>query len=70
MEKEVTNIYIGHSKALGKKWLVQAKTIEDATGKVISTCKSLLTSLEENNNGKDVEIDLNFNKITDTVVEL
>jgi len=62
--------YIGHSTALGKSWVVKAINIANATGKVMSFCKVILTELEKQSSDQNINMDLSFQEVKEDVVEL
>ena len=63
-------VFLGESVALKRRWVVQAHNLEDATGRVVSFCKALLSELETKHPDQDVNIDLKFIELEDNVVEL
>lgn len=63
-------LYIGHSKTLDRSWLVQARDVEDATGKVLSFCHEDLEKLEASSPNKNIDIDLSFKIMEEKVLEL
>ena len=70
LERFVNKIFHAYSEQLNKCWVVRAKSIEDATGKVVSFCKPLFAKLEVENEGKDIDVDLKFKELTDDVTEI
>jgi hypothetical protein len=64
------NIYICESKNLEKRWVVQAKNVEDATGVVLSACKEHLKYIESMHPDQDIDVDLRFTLVEDSVLEL
>lgn len=69
IERHLFNVFVGESVALGKRWVVRARNIEDATGKVVEFCKEELAELDSRTEG-DVNIDLKFRELEGDVVEL
>lgn len=70
LEDFVTSVFLGESKTLNKRWIVQAQDIEDATGKVVSYCREELAALEAADPGTDVDIDLRFMLLHNDVSEI
>ena len=70
IEQHLFNTFLGESKALNKRWVVHAKDVEDATGKVVSFCKDLLTDLERKSLDKNIDIDISFTLLDANVTEI
>lgn len=64
------NLYIVESNALGKRWATQAKSTEDATGKILSHDRKLIALLEAACPGEDLDIDLKVLLIDSGTTEL
>lgn len=70
IERHLSNTFIGESKTLDKRWVIRAKDVEDATGKVISFCKEKLADLEKNSPNEDIDVDLSFRILDSDVTEI
>ena len=66
----MVKVFIGHSKALDKRWVVKASNIEDATGKVVSFCKIELSELENEFPGRDIDVDISFTEMVKSITEI
>lgn len=64
------SMYMCESKNLGKRWVVQAKNVEEATGVVLTACKKYLQCIESMNPTEDIDVDLRFTLVEDSVLEL
>ncbi len=58
------------SDTLGKRWVVRALDIPDATGKVLSFAREYISTLESVCPEKDLDVDLKFTLVQGSVVEL
>jgi len=63
-------VFVGASEVLDKRWVIKARDVEDATGKVISLCRSQLVELEESSPNQDIDVDLSFTEVTDYIMEI
>lgn len=70
LEQHLFSVFIGHSELLGRRWVVRARDIEDATGKVVSHCRGDLERLEQLSKDGNVAFDLRFVEASRDVVEL
>jgi len=64
------HIYIIHSDALNKRWVVIADSVEDATNKVVASCRELFVEMEADNPNENIAIDLSVQGIEKDVTEL
>ena len=64
------NLYIAESAALDKQWVVKAVDIPDATGKVLCFVREELLELDSIRSEQDIDVDLKFTLVTESVVEL
>lgn len=70
IERHLYNTYLCTSNKLGKKWVVRAPSVEDATGKVLSFCRKELQILESLSPNSDIDVDLSFLDLEEDVVEI
>jgi len=70
LERHIFCVYIGSSELLNKRWVVRAKDVDDATGKVVSSCSAELSRLEQLSEDGNVNLDLSFTEMIDNVLEL
>ncbi len=70
LERHLFRFYIGTSNLLAKRWVIRAKNVEDATGKLVSFCKADLWRLEQLSEDGNVELDLRFVEMDADVMEL
>lgn len=66
----IKSMYRCESKSLGKSWVVQAKNVEEATGLVLTACKEYLQCIESMNPTQDIDVDLTFALVENSVLEL
>ena len=64
------NVYLGESKTLGKRWVVKAKNVNDAATQVLVFCKDEIVLMESITPDKDLDLDLKFMLVEDSVLEL
>lgn len=66
----IKGVYLCESIGLGKRWVVQANNVEEATGFVLTFCKEHLSRLDSIHPDRDVDVDLRFRLLDENVLEL
>lgn len=69
LEQHLFKVYLGHSEALKKRWVIKAQSIEEASGIIIAAYRDLLNEMD-NNAPEDIDIDLQFEEIEKEFVEI
>ena len=62
--------YLAESDVLGKRWIVVAKSLADATGKSLTFYRDALSVLEQQAVSGDVDIDFKIAEVEAGVTEL
>jgi len=63
VDRFLNTVYIARSVVLDKTWVVKAKDIDSATNMVLKKIRPLLSQLESNSLGEDIDLDLSFSEV-------